>query len=300
MLSLLSYLIQIRFRKFVSKGDYLAMLLISGLYIGAAIISYVNYEQIQGLFYFFFIDSVMYHTSRNDIELLRVYKYYRFLIWFEYLFYSLPFLIVLILKGDYIGSLSVLIGYFLLSFIPKKRRAFIIKYPFSLATPFWLISFRKFKLIGVLPIVFLFCVMGYQHNNGGLVVASFVILGIIACLPSCERERDVELKVSYLNAKEYLQQQIKHEVLNTLVLLLPLVVLMCVLVFDWSYVFWACLILGLPIGSTIVKYAFFESELKQQLFIASCFIGFGIPLLSLPFLYNRAIRQLNQVKNVES
>jgi hypothetical protein len=271
------------------------MFLISVLYIGAAIISYVHYEKIQGLFYLFFIDAIMYHAKRNDIELLHVYKYYRFLIWFEYLFYSLPFFIVLILKGDYVGSLSVLIGYFLLSFIPKKR-TFIIRYPFSLVTPFWLISFRKFKLIGVLPIAFIFCVMGYKHNNGGLVIASFVIMGIIACLPSCERERDVELKVSYLKAKEYLQQQIKYEVLNTLVLLLPLVGLMCILVFDWNYVFWACLIIGLPIGNTIVKYAFFESKLKQQLFIASCFIGFGIPLLSLPFLYHRAIRQLNQIK----
>lgn len=299
MITLLSYLIGIRFRKFISKGDYVAMSLIIGLYLGIALVCYLNYELARGLYYIVFVDAILYHLGRTDIELLKVYKYYRIVLWLEYMIYSIPFLAVLALKREFIGLSVVLALYYLLSYIPKKQST-VIKYPFSLVNPFWHISFRKYKLLWVMPIVILFSVMGIKHNNGNLVIASFVLVGIIASIATFERERIIEIKTSTLSAKEYIEKQVKTEMLNTLMLILPVIVLVSVLSFDWNYVFLGSLVLAIPMCNTILKYALYESEFKQQLFIVGCFLGLGLPLLIIPFLYKRAIRQLNQIKDVES
>ncbi|SER37256.1 hypothetical protein [Myroides profundi] len=299
MLTLLKYLIEIRFRKYVSKGDYVAMMLICGLYIGTAVLAYFNYAIVKGIFYFVFLDAILYHMSRIDIELLKVYKHYRILLWFEYLLYSFPFLVVLIVNQEYIGLGSVVVLYYLLSFIPKKQST-VVKYPFSLVDPFWRISFRKFKLLWILPIVILFSVMGVKHSNENLVIGSLILAGILTMIPTFERERETEIMTSVLNGGEYLEQQVKVQMFNSLLVIMPVLLLVLVLSFDWNYVFWGVLVLVLPMCNAVLKYRFYKSELKHQLFIASCFIGIGLPLIAMPFLYKRAIRQLNQIKNVES
>lgn len=299
MLTLLKYLLEIRFRKYVSKGDYIAMMLICGLYIGTAVLAYFNYAIVKGIFYFVFLDAILYHMSRTDIELLKVYKHYRILLWFEYLLYSFPFLVVLIVNQEYIGLGSIVVLYYLLSFIPKKQST-VVKYPFSLVDPFWRISFRKFKLLWILPIVILFSVMGVKHSNENLVIGSFILAGILTMIPTFERERETEIMTSVLSGGEYLEQQVKVQMFNSLLVIIPGLLLVLVLSFDWNYVFWGVLVLVLPMCNTVLKYRFYKSELKHQLFIASCFIGIGLPLLAMPFLYKRAIRQLNQIKNVES
>ncbi|EHO06258.1 hypothetical protein HMPREF9714_03034 [Myroides odoratimimus CCUG 12901] len=299
MLTLLKYLLDIRFRKYVSKGDYIAMTLICGLYIGTAVLAYFNYAIVKGIFYFVFLDAILYHMSRTDIELLKVYKHYRIVLWFEYLLYSFPFLVVLIANQEYIGLGSVVVLYYLLSFIPKKQST-VVKYPFSLVDPFWRISFRKFKLLWILPIVILFSVMGVNHSNENLVIGSFILAGILTMIPTFERERETEIMTSVLSGGEYLEQQVKVQMFNSLLVIIPVLLLVLVLSFDWNYVFWGVLVLVLPMCNTVLKYRFYKSELKHQLFIASCFIGIGLPLLAMPFLYKRAIRQLNQIKNVES
>lgn len=298
MLSLLNYLIQIRFRKFVAKGDYLAMLLICVFYVGIAVISYLYYSRITGFFYVVFVDVILYHFRRTDVELLKVYKHNKALIWIEYVFYSFPFLMVLVLKKEYVSTVIVLALYYLLLFVPKGK-TMVIKYPFSLITPFWRINFRRYKLIWMLPLALLFCVMGYYHHNENLVIGSFVIISMIACLPTFERERIVEIKTAVGGAKDYLELQLKKEIYNTGILLLPLFLITCVLGFDLNYFFWASIIFVLPIINTVLKYVFFESKLKQQLFILGCMIGFGLLLLTVPLLYKKAINQLKQIKDVD-
>lgn len=299
MLTLLKYLLDIRFRKYVSKGDYIAMTLICGLYIGTAVLAYFNYAIVKGMFYFVFLDAILYHMSRTDIELLKVYKHYRIVLWFEYLLYSFPFLVVLIANQEYIGLGSVVVLYYLLSFIPKKQST-VVKYPFSLVDPFWRISFRKFKLLWILPLVILFSIMGVRYSNENLVIGSFVLAGILTMIPTFERERETEIMTSVLSGREYMEEQVKGQMFNSLLVIMPVLLLVLAMSFDWNYVFWGVLVLILPMCNTILKYRFYRSELKHQLFIASCLIGIGLPLLAMPFLYKRAIRQLNQIKNVES
>ncbi|APA91032.1 MULTISPECIES: hypothetical protein [Myroides] len=299
MLVLVGYLVNIRFRKYVSKGDYVAMTLICGLYISTAVLAYFNYAIVKGMFYFVFLDVILYHSSRTDIELLKVYKHYRIVLWFEYLLYSFPFLVVLIANREYVGMGSVVVLYYLLSFIPKKQST-VVKYPFSLVDPFWRISFRKFKLLWILPLVILFSIMGVRYSNENLVIGSFVLAGILTMIPTFERERETEIMTSVLSGREYMEEQVKGQMFNSLLVIMPVLLLVLAMSFDWNYVFWGVLVLILPMCNTILKYRFYRSELKHQLFIASCLIGIGLPLLAMPFLYKRAIRQLNQIKNVES
>lgn len=264
MLVLVGYLVNIRFRKYVSKGDYIAMTLICGLYIGTAVLAYFNYAIVKGLFYFVFLDVILYHLSRTDIELLKVYKHYRIVLWFEYLLYSFPFLVVLIVNQEYVGMGSVVVLYYLLSFIPKKQST-VVKYPFSLVDPFWRISFRKFKLLWILPIVILFSVMGVNHSNENLVIGSFILAGILTMIPTFERERETEIMTSVLSGREYMEEQVKGQMFNSLLVIMPVLLLVLVLSFDWNYVFWGVLVLVLPMCNTVLKYRFYKSELKTSI-----------------------------------
>ncbi len=260
----MKYLLDIRFRKYVSKGDYIAMMLICGLYIGTAVLAYFNYAIAKGIFYFVFLDVILYHLSRTDIELLKVYKHYRIVLWFEYLLYSFSFLVVLIVNQEYIGLGSVVVLYYLLSFIPKKQST-VVKYPFSLVDPFWRISFRKFKLLWILPIVILFSVMGVNHSNENLVIGSFILAGILTMIPTFERERETEIMTSVLSGREYMEEQVKGQMFNSLLVIMPVLLLVLVLSFDWNYVFWGVLVLVLPMCNTVLKYRFYKSELKTSI-----------------------------------
>lgn len=298
MIKILKYLILIRFRKILPKDDYLAIGLFLAFY--AVIIYFLN-QLFPKYNYFFLITTLeiaFYHQNRKDIELLRVNKNYRLLLFLEYTIYSFPFIIIYLINQRWdILIIHSLILYFLI--LLNKLGLKTIKYPFRLFDPFWHICFRKNKLILFIPLIIFLNVMGDQYNNDNLNLASLFLVSFIGCLPSFNRENIIHIKISSFDSGKYLLKQIQVAIYNTL--LLSTALILCLLIFKkWDLLLFVPLVFLFPIISILFKYTFFSNSLLQQIFFALFIINIqiGIPFLILPYLYYKSIKTINNLKYV--
>jgi hypothetical protein len=298
MIKILKYLILIRFRKILPKDDYLAIGLFLAFY--AVIIYFLN-QLFPKYNYFFLITTLeiaFYHQNRKDIELLRVNKNYRLLLFLEYTIYSLPFIIIYLINQRWdILIIHFLILYFLI--LLNKVGLKTIKYPFRLFDPFWHICFRKNKLILFIPLIIFLNIMGDQYNNDNLNLASLFLVSFIGCLPSFNRENIIHIKISSFDSGKYLLKQIQVAIYNTL--LLSTALILCLLIFKkWDLLLFVPLVFLFPIISILFKYTFFSNSLLQQIFFALFIINIqiGIPFLILPYLYYKSIKTINNLKYV--
>lgn len=195
MTKILQYLFIIRFRKLVSKDDYIAVFLIILLYLAAAILVFRNYEYFRNYIVLFFLDVVGYHLQRSDIEILKLKKNYKLILFLEYLIYSLPFHLILLLKKEFLLMSAIFIATLLLINAPKSNLK-TIRYPFNLFTVYWHIAFRQYKLIYVFPFLVALMYVASAYNNENLIYFVMLIVALIGCAPSFERERIEEIKRS--------------------------------------------------------------------------------------------------------
>ena len=156
MIDILKYLLIIRLRKWVSKDDYLAYFLLILFHSLGAFLIYFYYEAYKNYIFLCFFDIVIFNTNRTDVSFLKLSKHYKFILFLEYAVYLLPYLIVLFLKLDWLFMVIFLLLNLVLINLPKVSFK-IISYPFELFNVFWHISFRKYKLFFVYPIIFLLC-----------------------------------------------------------------------------------------------------------------------------------------------
>ncbi|OUL61259.1 hypothetical protein B8T70_16340 [Flavobacterium sp. AJR] len=298
MIKILKYLILIRFRKILPKDDYLAIGLFLAFY--SVIIYFLNQLFPKYNYYFLIttLEIAFYHQNRKDIELLRVNKNYRLLLFLEYTIYSFPFIIIYLINQRWdILIIHSLILYFLI--LLNKLGLKTIKYPFRLFDPFWHICFRKNKLILFIPLIIFLNVMGDQYNNDNLNLASLFLVSFIGCLPSFNRENIIHIKISSFDSGKYLLKQIQVAIYNTL--LLSTALILCLLIFKkWDLLLFVPLVFLFPIISILFKYTFFSNSLLQQIFFALFIINIqiGIPFLILPYLYYKSIKTINNLKYV--
>lgn len=298
MIKILHYLFLIRFRKLVSKDDSIAMFLIVLFYLGAAVVVYINYEVFRNYMILFFVDVIAYHLQRRDIEILKLKKNYKTILFTEYIIYSLPFYLVLAVKKEFIFIAGILLFKIILINAPRLNLK-VIRYPFNLFNAHWHISFRKYKLIYVFPLLVALIFVAVSYKNENLIFLVYLVLSFIACIPSFEREKTEEIKLNTFSAKKYLIYQLKNAFFNTFCLVIPVVVALC-LFQEWQKIVFILLVFIPPLINVLFKYIYFENHFLQQiifsLFIASNIFLFGVPLLALPFTYIKAIKTLNTIK----
>jgi hypothetical protein len=298
MIKILKYLVLIRFRKILSKDDYFAILLISLGYIVSAVLVFKNYSYFRNYMFLLFIDIAVYHINRSDLEFLKLHKSYKIILLLEYLFYSSPFYLVFFLKNDFILVFGLLVlKLFLISI--EKVYFKIIPYPFQLFNVFWHISFRKYKLIFTLPIIIILLFLAIENKNENIIYFILIILTIISCIPSFEREKLEEIKLNPFDSEKYLKRQFKNSIINTFYLVIPVVVILCVLL-QWEVLSFSIIIFIISLINIILKYVYFNNSFLHQIvfifFIGSSIMLYGIPLLTIPFLYKKAIKNLNTIK----
>lgn len=293
MLQTLKYLITIRFRKIFAKDDFLAMVL---FVLALSILSYffqIRYAKHVDYLVFFAIQILVVQIDRKDIDFLKLNLNWRLLIFLEYLFLSLPVVVLLLLNGKLVSVLGFLGALFGIMFINNKKKARIIGYPFKMFNPFWTISFRKFKLLWLLPVFGFVLYMGFIYHNPNLQYAVLLVIGVILCIPSSERESLYFIKASTFIGKYYLHQQIKTICYNSMFFLLPMALLFLVLHDFLSALITPFLVL-IPLLNLLFKYCFFDRKIVHTIFFG-LFIGnliFGFPLLFIPFLYLKSIKNL--------
>lgn len=301
MTTILEYLFIVRFRKLISKGDRIALLLIVLLYFAIAFLVFRNYQHFQNYILLFFLDTVGYHLQRSDIEILKLKKNYKAILFLEYLIYSLPFYLVLLFKKEFLLITGVLIFNVVLINLPKSNFK-TIRYPFNLFNVYWHINFRKYKLIYLFPLLAILIYVATEYQNHNLIYFVLLVLGIIACSPSFEREQAEEIKRNPYTAEKYLKCQLKNTVINTFYITIPITVMLCCFQ-QWEKLLWFGFVFIPPLLNVILKYLYFRNDLMHQivfvLFIGASVLSFGASLLAIPFMYKKAIKNLKAIKYAE-
>ncbi|MFC4475766.1 hypothetical protein [Flavobacterium chungangensis] len=301
MTTILEYLFIVRFRKLISKGDRIALLLIVLLYFAIAFLVFRNYQHFQNYILLFFLDTVGYHLQRSDIEILKLKKNYKAILFLEYLIYSLPFYLVLLFKEEFLLITGVLIFNVVLINLPKSNFK-TIRYPFNLFNVYWHINFRKYKLIYLFPLLAILIYVAAEYQNHNLIYFVLLVLGIIACSPSFEREQAEEIKRNPYTAEKYLKCQLKNTVINTFYITIPIAVMLCCFQ-QWEKLLWVGFVFIPPLLNVILKYLYFRNDLMHQivfvLFIVSSVLSFGASLIAMPFMYKKAIKNLKAIKYAE-
>jgi hypothetical protein len=298
MIKILFYLFTIKFRKIVSKDDYLAISILLLIYISTAIIAHLNYDSINIYLYVLLIDIVIQHVNRKDLEFLKLNKNYKVILFFEYLIYLMPFCVVFLLQQDFVIFFEFFIFIIMLINFPKIHFK-TISYPFQLFNPFWHINFRKYRVLLFSPLFFMLIYIGVKNSNDNIFYFSLFILCIISCIPSFERERTHEIIISPFSAKKYLFNQLKNSLINTLYLMLPMVIVLCALL-KWEMVFFLLGLFNFTLINILFKYVYFSNKFLHQIsfvvFVCLTLVLFGIPLILSPLLYQKSIKNLNTIK----
>lgn len=292
------YLFLIRFRKILSKDDYLAMFFILVVYVLIAILVYYNYQYFKNYIFLLFLDIALYHVNRTDVEFLKLDKNYKLILFLEYVIYSLPFYIALLLKKQFVIVLSFLLCKMILLLLPKINFK-IILYPFQIFNAYWHISFRKYRFVYIFPLIIGLIYLSIEYNNENIIFFSFIVLTLISCTPSFERERLDEIKRNPFDSEKYLLKQIGNSIINTFYLVIP-VVLVLIFLSKWEMLFSLSIIFIVPLINLLLKYVYFHNSFLQQIvfvfFIGLSFALYAVPLLSIPFLYKKAIKNLKMIK----
>lgn len=298
MIKLILFLIIVRLRKLVLKGDYLANFLLILIPISVAALYYFNEEEMKPYVFVLFLDMIFYHLSRADIELLKLRKNYRFLISLEYTIYNLPYYVALLCTENYYAFAGLIALSMLIVRLPKSG-GFTIPYPFHLLNPFWHINFRKYKLVLVYPICLLFIFLSNKHGNPNLAYFAMFLLAITCCGPSFDKERHEELKLSPIKSKDYLYLQMRNCLINAAIIVVPILVLMAFLI-PWQTIGISTVLLIFPFLGILFKYVYFDNEFLHKIsfvfFAIATITLYGIPLLAVPFLYKKSITNLDIIK----
>lgn len=298
MKTILYYLFLIRFRKLVSKDDNLAIFLIVILYFAVAFLFYKNYNSLNKYIFIPFLEVVIYHIQRSDIEFLKLKKNYKTILLIEYIIYSLPFYLILILKKEFVFIIGILLFQVILINVPKLNLK-VISYPFDVFNVFWHITFRKFKLIYTIPLSVALTFISIKYHNENLIFFVFLILTLISSISSFERERTEEIKRNPFNSEKYLLYQFKNALINTFYLTFPIALIICFYL-QWDKLFFLPIIFIMPLVNILLKYIYFSNGYLHQIvfaaFIALNVLLYGLPLILIPFLYKKAIKNINELK----
>lgn len=297
MFKIIKYLILIRLRNFLPKGDSFANFLFFLFYVLS--IYFLNKIYVKYGSYFIYaslLDIFLYHSNRKDLELIKRYKDFKLLIFVEYLIYALPFLFIYVINANFWFIVIQLLFTFLTVFIkPQSFKA--NKYPFLLFDPFWHICFRKYKLIIFFPIVIMLNYLGWEYDNENLNIASLFVAGLFACVPSFQREEIDHIKISYFKARQYIVKQIKNVLYNSSFLCVS--ILFCFLVFrKWDLLVFLPLLFFVPVVNILFKYSFYFNTFLHQLFfiLFIVYVQSGLPLLVLPFLFYKSIKTIEKIQ----
>lgn len=296
MFKILLTLITIRLRKIFPKDDYFAYLLFFLLY---GVITYflsTAYFKFSNYILLFSLEILIYHSNRKDLDLLKLRKNYLSIVFLEYLFYSLPTILIIIINKD-IFNLSLLLILIAFYTILPKFNSKIIKFPFKFFDPFWTISYRKNKLYFYIPILIFISIMGNKSNNINLNYFSLLAISIISSLPSFQRESIEQIKVSSYIGSLYLKKHIIIVIYNSIFLVIPLILLI-LLYRNWELIYFLPAIFLLPIINILFKYTFFDNVFLHIIFLI-LFLGniqYGIPLLLIPFLYHYGVKKIKNIQ----
>lgn len=290
------YLIYISWRKFFVKGDFFSLGILLAVYTFSIVGIYQTYEKKYYFLFLFLLFPVSHHLGRSDFSLLQNFPKWRKLIFLEYLLHTLPILLFFSIKQDFLYAFISFLVPAILVFLPQKSLK--INYPFAVSDPFWIISFRKYKLIFLFPILVFLLIMAKIYQNENLALFVFILTAILGIIPYFEREFLAHIFASKFKGEKYLEKQIICGMKNFSILFFPIFTLILML-FHWKIALLGLFCFLFVLLSVLTKYVFFENPLVQSIVFIMILGGysFGLPIICLPFLYYKAVKKLKNVTN---
>ncbi|MCW2117799.1 hypothetical protein [Flavobacterium sp. 7A] len=139
--------------------------------------------------------------------------------------------------------------------------------------------------------------MGATHKNDNLILVSFGISALLSSSIFNNREPIQFIKATVFEPKKYLQHIIKNSAINSLMIIIPTVLVLLILQ-KTKLLLFVPLLFIFPIINMLLKYAYFKNQFIQQIYfvfvIGSCIQIYLAPviLLLLPYLYKKAVTNL--------
>lgn len=296
MVKIVYVFILIRLRKFFGKVDFSTYVLaLTFCAFGSYILLY-NVEKYSYFFLLFSLGILRYHSQRRDLELLKLNKKYKKILYLEYSIYSLVFTVPLLISFKWIPLVLYNVLIFLyINFSTQIKLNYVIKYPFKLFDPFWVISFRKNKLVLIIIPVLFFIHVGNKYDNHNLILFAYLLTSVVLSMPSFQRESLYFIKVS--QHQDYLKSQLKTSFYNSLFLIVP--ILLTTLIFGKFKLLWILALVPIPMFLNILlKYAFFKQIIQHQFLFVIILSGtqYFLPFLAMPFLFQKSRKKLNSIK----
>ncbi|MBP1222023.1 hypothetical protein [Flavobacterium sp. 1355] len=300
MIKIIQTLVLVRLRKFLPPKDNLALMLFLCVYLVCFFYLNEKFQVLRNYFLLFSLDIFFYHVNRKDIDLLKLNSKWASILFGEYFVYSSPYVALLILNKEYLFAVIFLVLIAIYIIVPQFNST-IIKYPFRLFDPFWHICWRRNKLILFLPVTIFLVIVGDLYKNENLIIASFFVASIFTVLPSFQREFYESIKMSGYSGKDYLNRQFNTVILNSLLIVIPLIITL-LLFQKWELLLFTPLIFVIPLLSILFKYSFFNNQFLHQLMFAVFLTlsPLGIPLIAIPFLYLKSIKNIKAIQYVSN
>lgn len=297
MLNIVKYLIIIRLRKILAKDDFFAIGLLIFFVTILCYLFQVNFYKSVNYLLLFLIQIIIFQIDRKDISLLKINGNFRIILYLEYFILSLPILILFLVNLKWLPIFVYLIIIFGITFIDKLTIK-VFKYPFKMFDVFWTISFRKYKLFLLIPILGFVIYMSVKYQNQNLQYFVLLVMAIVLYIPTSEREKLQYIKASTFIGKAYLLQQVQVILYNSMFILVPFAVILLFLK-QFQLLLFIPILLIFPLVNLLFKYVFFDRVTTHNIFFV-LFIGclvYGFPLIFVPFLYYKSIQNLKIIQN---
>lgn len=295
MIKIIWYFILIRLRKLFGKVDFSVYLTVL-LFLVITDYILLQYTKEYHLYFLLFsLDILVRHLKREDYDLLRYKKHFKHIFYVEYSIYSLPFTIPLALSKQWVSFLLYQLVLLLYLHLPSYK-ARLYKYPFKLFDPFWVICFRKYKLFLVWIAVALFIILGLLYDNNNLILFAILMVAFTLSIPSFYREKIYFIKVN--KSKNYLIEQFKTAIYNSLFLLIPTGIIIFISG-NFALLKWVPLLIIPVMINILIKYSFFNRPLQQQLVYVIILAGFDhfLPFVAIPLLIYSGHKNLKKLKS---
>lgn len=268
-------------------------------FIGFSLLLFYKTTLAPYFYLFLFTILVLKLSESKRIEFLKfTFKdnYFKRIRLIENLLCSLPFLVFLLVKMEFIFALGLIIIAVLTSLIQLKTRIhFTTPTPFS-KNPFeFLVGFRKTILI--FPLIYSLTGIAVYFGNFNLAMFSLLLVFVVIFNFYTQPENEYFVWIFSKTANAFLFSKMSISLLYSTILMLPSFSILMLVYFSDFLIVLALLTIAylLVITAVLAKYSTFPKEMsvfQGFLFVMSIFFP-PLLLFVIPFFYNLSVKQLN-------
>ncbi len=211
---------------------------------------------------------------------------------------ALPFLIILVVKKDYLAALATMLGAILMAFIQFSRSSnFTLPTPFNRCPFEFAVGFRKTFFFHLLAYFLVF--MAITVGNFNLGVFSLILVFMVCLTYYSEMEATYFVWVHAQQPKLFLWNKIKTGLLYSTVLSLPIAVSLILFKPEYTHIIITFQLLGYAYLATFIlaKYSAFPKNigLPQSILLALCFTMPPLLLVAASLFYRQSTRSLQPI-----